>query len=184
METQCYVRIFKTANLLSDTDGYIVGLTNHINSADITVELTKVGSKDRKLLFMTNCLERDPDLSLVPTQELPRIIQALYACTGCDYTSFFSGLGKCSFFRTFCRYSDFICGSRVKGSLSHWKSENSYLAFLRLVGTTYFIKYISTYRGTKSPVALFNSCTGTTIEDQHIKWLNKIRTHVWEEVQK
>ena len=65
------------------------------------------------------------------------------------------------------------------GSLSQWKPLDSYLAFLRLVGTTYFIKYRSTYRGTKSPVTLFNSCIGTTIEDQHIQWLDKIRAHVW-----
>ena len=71
----------------------------------------------------------------------------------------------------------------MKGSLSHWKSEDSYLAFLRLVGTTYFIKYRSTYRETKSPVTLFNSCIGMSIEDQHIKWLDKICTHVWDEVQ-
>lgn len=109
-----------------DTDGYIVGLTNHNSSADIVMELTKVGSKDRKLLFMrnlTDSLERDPDISLVPTQDLPGIIQALCACTGCNYTSFFSGVGKCSFFKAFCRYSDFICGPRAKGSLSHWKSK-------------------------------------------------------------
>ena len=87
-----------------DTDGYIVDLTNYNTSADLVVELTKVGSKDRKLLFMRNLidsLERDPDLSLVPTQDLPGIIQALYACTGGDYTSFFSGVGKCSFFKAF-----------------------------------------------------------------------------------
>ena len=169
-----------------DTDGYIVGLTNHNNSADIVVELTKVGSKERKLLHMKtliDCLQRDPDLSLLPTQALPAILQALYASTGCDYTSFFFGVGKCSFFAAFCRYSDFICGPRAEGSLANSKSPNSYLAFLRLVGTTYFVKYRSTYRGTKSPVTLFNSCTGTSIEDQHIKRLDKIRAHVWEEVQ-
>ena len=113
-----------------DTDGYIVGLTNLNTSADIVVELTKVGSKDRKLLFMRNLLdslERDPDLSLVPTQDLPVIIQALYASTGCDYISSFSGIGKSSFFIAFCHYSDFICGPRVMGSLSQWKSPDSYL---------------------------------------------------------
>ena len=32
-------------------------------------------------------------------------------------------------------------------------------------------------------MTLFNSCIGTTIEDQHIQRLDKIRAHVWEEVQ-
>ena len=97
-------------------------------------------------------------------------------------TSFFYGLGKSTFWNSFCRYSDFICGS-VNGSIANSKSPEAYLSFLRLVGTAYFLKYRSTYRGTKSPVTLFNSCSGSTAEEQHIQWLDKIRAHVWEEVQ-
>ena len=167
-----------------DTDGYIVGLTNHNHTLDIVVELTTIGSKERKLLLLSNLidnLERDPDLSLLPNEDLPVMLQALYVSTGCDYISSFSGIGKSSFFSAFCRYSDFITGPRMTGSLGNWKSPDAYLAFLRLVGTTYFIKYRSTYRGTKSPVTLFNSCTGTNTQ-QHSQWLEKICAHVWEEV--
>ena len=49
-----------------DTDAYMIGLTNHTKSTDIVVELTPIGSKDRKLLPMnelTDSLERDPELS-------------------------------------------------------------------------------------------------------------------------
>lgn len=168
-----------------DTDAYMIGLTNHTKSTDIVVELTPIGSKDRKLLPMnelTDSLERDPDLSLVPSQDLPAILQALYVSTGCDYISFFYGLGKSGFWNSFCRYSDFICGS-VNGSIANSKSPEAYLSFFRLVGTAYFLKYRSTYRGTKSPVTLFNSCSGSNAEEQHIQWLDKIRAHVWEEVQ-
>ena len=35
-----------------DTDAYMIGLTNHTKSTDIVVELTPIGSKDRKLLPM------------------------------------------------------------------------------------------------------------------------------------
>ena len=80
------------------------------------------------------------------------------------------------------RYSDFICGS-ANGSIANSKSPEAYLSFLRLVGTAYFLKYRSTYRGIKSPVTLFNSCSGSTAEEKHIQWLDKIRAHVWEEVQ-
>ena len=56
-----------------DTDAYMIGLTNRIKSTDVVVELTTIGSKDRKLLSMNeliDSLERDPDLSLVPSQDL------------------------------------------------------------------------------------------------------------------
>ena len=61
----------------------MIGLTNHTKSTDIVVELTPIGSKDRKLLPMnelTDNLERDPDLSLVPSQDLPAILQACIVC--------------------------------------------------------------------------------------------------------
>ena len=121
--TACYgdtvlwhVRIFKTADLLSRPRRLHCGfgkphqLSWHSGGS-------KVGSKDRQALLMRNlinCLERDPDLSLVPTQDLPGIIPALYACTVCDYTSFLSGQGNCSFSNVF-RYWDFIYEPRVKG---------------------------------------------------------------------
>ena len=65
----------------------------------------------------------------------------LFACTGCDYTSFFAGLGKASFLNAFLVYQYAICGSRLPGLLSEHglgEQSNSYLAFQRLVGTTYF----------------------------------------------
>ena len=142
---------------------YAPGRFNHNNSADILVELTKVGSKGRKLLL--------------PTQDLPAIIQALYASTGFDYILWCRKMQLLFSFLSLLRFHMWT------QSLANSKSPDAYLAFLRLVGTTYFIKYRSTYRGTKSPVTLFNSCTGSSIEDQHIKWLDKIRAHVWEEVQ-
>ena len=90
-----------------DTDAYMIGLTNHNKSTDAMVELTTIGSKNRKLLPMNeliDSLRRDLNLSLVPSQDLPAILQALYVSTGCDYISFFYGLGKSSFFNSFFRY--------------------------------------------------------------------------------
>ena len=68
------------------------------------MELTTIGSKERKLLLLSNLidnLERDPDLSLLRNEDLPVMLQALYASTGCDYISSFSGIGKSSFFQHF-----------------------------------------------------------------------------------
>ena len=71
----------------------VIGLTNYSKSTDvdIVVELTMIGFKDRKLLPMNeliNNLERDPDLSLVPSQDLPALLQTVHVSTGCDYISF------------------------------------------------------------------------------------------------
>lgn len=58
-----------------DTDAYMIDLTN--KSTDIAVELTTIGSNDRKLLPMNkliDSLQRDLNLSLVPSQDLPAIL--------------------------------------------------------------------------------------------------------------
>lgn len=60
----------------------------------------------------------------------------------------FAGLGKASFLNVFYQYAPFICGSRLPGLLSEHGLEeqsNGCLAFLRLVGTTYFKKHLSAF---------------------------------------
>ena len=76
-------------------------------------------------------------------------------------------------------YAEFITSD---GSLSDVDPQNhhqGYLAFLRLVGTAYFLMHRASHKGLKSPVQLYNSCEATTVLDKHIEWLNKIREHVW-----
>ena len=46
-------------------------------------------------------LEMDPELAGIPFSTLPQTMQTLYVATGCDYTSFFYGLGKATFLHYF-----------------------------------------------------------------------------------
>ena len=50
----------------------------------------------------------DPDLASLPQSEL---VLQLYAVTGCDYTSFVSGISKATFLIIFFQHADFITTS-------------------------------------------------------------------------
>ncbi len=70
----------------------------------VIVQLSRPCDKELKLINVNNLLDllrRDPDLVHVPEQYIPRIIQVLFANTGCDYISFFSGIGKAFFLKVF-----------------------------------------------------------------------------------
>ena len=98
-----------------------------------------------------------------------------------------------SFLNAFYQYAPFICGSRLPGLLSEHglgEQSNGYLAFLRLVGTTYFKKHLSAlgvrhtravvplhYYSNNTPEQLFHSITtATTQDEQHKTWYKEIRT--------
>lgn len=117
-----------------DTDVYIIGLTHLSTCKDIYIEISTLGSKEKKLLHLnqlTNSLTQDPDLAAIPLQQLPLVLQTLYAATGCDYTSFFSGLGKSTFLKAMYKYATFI------GPMIPHSEKEGYLSFLRLVGSAY-----------------------------------------------
>ena len=80
-------------------------------------------------------IDNDPELASVRRDALPKVLQCLYACTGCDYVSFFSGIGKTTFNKIFFKHASFICGEN--GTLAD-PGEQGFLAFTRLIGTTYF----------------------------------------------
>jgi hypothetical protein len=84
-----------------DTDVYHIGLPLHLGDKD---EINITGSNHKRILSLSNLkynLISDPDLSSVSPSLLPKIMQTLYAATGCDYTSFFSGLGKTTLMKCF-----------------------------------------------------------------------------------
>ena len=60
---------------------------------------------------LQDALLSDPDLETIPEEQRAKTIQALFALTGCDFTSFFSGLGKVTFFNTFMKNARFIVGT-------------------------------------------------------------------------
>ena len=42
---------------------------------------------------------------------LPHVMQVVYVCTGCDFISFFNGIGKASFLSTLFENCEFICSN-------------------------------------------------------------------------
>lgn len=171
-----------------DTDVYHIGATlvHLMPDRQIIVQLSKSLTSSPKLLHLNaliQALESDPDLSKVPTSMRPQALQSLYVCTGCDYISFFVGIGKCSFLSAFFQYASFITSglqpSGSIGSISLNRRDHSLFSFLRLVGCAYFRLHVSAFEHT-SPVSLYNSLGNThDLWDIHARWLTLIRNGVW-----
>ena len=66
----------------------------------------------------------------------PQALQSLYVCTGCDYTSYFVGVGKCTFLVTFFQYASFIAsGSDPPGSKGLVSLNRDDLSFYSFINT-------------------------------------------------
>ena len=90
-------------------------------------------------------LEGDPDLSTIPRELLPKVLQTLFICTGCDYVSYFAGIGKSTFLKVFFQHASFInivCQGTL-ASTCDTSCELGFLSFVRLIGTVYSKKYVS-----------------------------------------
>ncbi len=87
--------------LSPDTDTYHIGLPLQCTTdKQITIQISAVNSRQLKFLNLTelcSALARDPDLAGIDHTSLRHILQTLYAVSGCDYTSFFSHIGKATF---------------------------------------------------------------------------------------
>ena len=88
-----------------DTDVYNIGL--HLvsqPSKNYIIQLNVPHSSDTKYLSMSNlktAFMHDPDLSIVPKENLGAIMQTLFISTGCDYILYFKTLGKATILNTF-----------------------------------------------------------------------------------
>ena len=172
-----------------DTDIYQIGLAiagnMHRKSIIIIIQLSKSLVSSPKLLDLNALLlsiTRDPDLSGIPPSGRPQALQTLYVCTGCDYVSFFAGIGKCSFLSTFFQHASFIASNLPPGSIgmiSLNKQDESLFSFFRLVGCAYFRSHASGFEE-RSPVTLYNSVSAAgTLFERHSQWLTLIRNVVW-----
>ena len=148
----------------------------------ILVQLSISESKFIDMHKLISALKNDPDLRGVPEKIRPSVLQSLYVCTGCDYVSFFNGLGKASFLTAFFRNASFIGGGiNPMGSIGNIEGERrklSFFSFIRLVRCAYFRKNISAFKES-SPESAFNSIDGFTSQETHALWLNKIREKTW-----
>lgn len=141
--------------------------------------------KSLKLFHMNKFFEAistDPDLSSIPQAHRAKVLQIIYIATGCDFTSFFAGIGKTAFLKSFYQYTQFITGQTpvdMMGSLVHSNPEsNGFSAFLRLVGVAYFQKNRGAFED-DNPISFFNSITDPSLQEKHLKWYNEIRAKVW-----
>ena len=148
-----------------------------LQECDVIVQLSKYTDDRARYLHMTHmltALSTDPDLSEIDLPARPQVLQSIYVATGCDYTSFFNGLGKVTFLATFYQHAAFIAGRNsppgTMGEMSMDADSDAKFSFLRLIGCAYY-KHVSAFRS-QTPEALFNSVSNaTTTYDNHAKWL-------------
>ncbi len=150
-----------------DTDIYNIGLSilPKLPGKEIIIQLNVPKSKLNLYLHLNKlvqALELDPDVASLPKSELPVIFQMLFICSGCDYVSYFAGLGKANFFNSFFQHAKFISGQQMGNFLSEHKETNKkkgFLSFQRLIGTLYFKKHYAAMASRKDvqiPQQLFN----------------------------
>ena len=133
---------------------------------------------------LIHAFTNDPELAHIPSHDLPSLIQVLFVCSGCDFISFFNGLGKASFLATLLEYSNFICANNenIAGTLAEANSHGK-LPFLRLIGCAYYRKHRAAFLPTyPSPVTLYNSIKEGDHNTHHSKWLHVIRERIWSRI--
>ena len=171
-----------------DTDVYHIGLPLICNqSQDVFVRISVFSSQEYRYLSLNSLvtsLEGDPDLSSVPRDLLPKVLQTLFICTGCDYVSYFAGFGKSTFLKVFFQHASFI-NDLSQGTLASTCDSNrelGFLSFVCLIGTVYFKKYLCSFKY-DCPRALLNPFCCSDPISQHKQWLDCIRSTVWENIE-
>ena len=82
------------------TDVYHIGLPLISSTEETILQISRPSNKELNLLnlpVLVDLLSRDPDLAHISSHNIPRIVQAIFVSTGCDYISFFSGIRKAYF---------------------------------------------------------------------------------------
>ena len=122
-----------------DTDVYHIGLSvvGKLHECDVIVQLSYYSDEKAKYVHMTNmitAINNDANMSEITPALRPQILQSIYVATGCDYTSFFNGLGKVTFLATFFQYAAFIAGGNIipgtMGEMPLDTNSNAKLSFL------------------------------------------------------
>ena len=130
-----------------DRDIAMIGLLFHDEYKDKHVYIEFQNAPEPAYLHL-NCLHdaivADDSLSSVATTARCKVIQTIYIASGCDFVSYFVGLGKGSFYNALHNYAPFISGSTNSslhgdlGNTSQADFEVGLLSFYRLVGCVYF----------------------------------------------
>ena len=90
--------------LSPDTDVYHIGLPVIAHThLDVLVRLSNFSSIEQRFLdlqALLTSIQSDPGLAAVEQKKIAPIFQTLFIATGCDYISFFNGIGKATFLGT------------------------------------------------------------------------------------
>ena len=178
-----------------DTDVYHIGLPiiAQYMELDVKMQISKINSKELRILDIKSLLQafyNNPDLAHISQSTIPTVMQ-MFVSTGCFFVSFFHGFGKASFLKTFYRHTTFITSGlgTIPGVLSDMSlsaTAGGALAFIRLVGCTYFEKHRSGFTPAyPTPEAHFNSLfkEDQTVAEHHEKWMHDIRNRIWSRIQ-
>ena len=81
-----------------DTDVYNIGLCKHIIShVECIVQINLPHPSEQRFVSLNNlktALDNDPDLASINREGLLNTLQMLFIVSGCDYTSYFAGIGN------------------------------------------------------------------------------------------
>ena len=100
-------------------------------------------------------------------------MQQVYIVTGCDYVSYFSGIGKATFLNCFYQHADFILANEDISMTCTSTSTQGFLSLIRLIGTVYLKKNLATgvsKLSFETPVQLYNSVIAEDEEKKHKLW--------------
>jgi hypothetical protein len=171
-----------------DTDIYHIGLSqSFLLTNDVYIQQRPSIHENARFLSMSLLIEAinsDPDLAYIPVQLRSNILQTLYVATGCDYISFFKGIGKLFFMQVYFQHAKFISsGLEAPGTLAdtHDNNDLGFLAFIRLVGSSYFTKHKTGFIAV-SPSNLYNTHVNIDVVERHKQWLTDIRETVWKRI--
>ena len=122
-----------------DTDVYHIGLTVIDTCVqDVYFQLSDISSPELKLLHLNQLIHNfrnDPDLSLIPQPLIPYVIQILFIGSGCDYISFFVGLGHYETLLSECMVYYGFPGYTWNAHTRPDLIEEGFPSFVRLIGT-------------------------------------------------
>jgi len=134
---------------------------------------------------LITAFQNDPSFAAIQQVTLPSVMQMLFISTGCDFVSFFTGIGKAMFMATFFEYAEFICSntSHTPGTLSDTDpSSQGFLSFIRFVGCAYFRKHKPAFLPSlPTPMSIFNSLLKSEQDatSHHSGWLALMREKIW-----
>ena len=155
--------------------------SNSPNGGDSTIESPWWQTSKITPLAQTDWFNRDPELTNLCKVHRTWIMQCLYVCTGCDYVSFFAGIGKTSFLKVFFEKAFFIVGEHSTALSSSNFHEISFLVFVRLIGMVYFKRHKRAFNEATAESHFF-SHSNLPPQTQHEEWLNNIRQAIWDRI--